>query len=206
MGFPSIFAIFIVFIAWFAYKRKKSDQQSLETKQSYWDKETAANFTRKKSISSLDYIIIPIKILPFIEINDDTLTKLYSTLTELSTKQIVNLTGVTNTDLKLKYGAPNLTSLIQFDENYTLLVRTLNLYGTRLYELGYKIEATKVLEYATTINTDVSDTYKLLANIYINDGYKSKIDDLIKVAEKINSLSKISIIKHLMELKDSTIF
>ena len=37
---------------------------------------------------------------------------------------IVNFTGISNTELKLRYGAPNIDLLTQYDQNYTLLVRT----------------------------------------------------------------------------------
>ena len=44
-----------------------------------------------------------------------------SLLTSLSTQPVVNLTGFTNTDLKLEYGTANITCLTEYDQNYTLL-------------------------------------------------------------------------------------
>lgn len=202
MKFPTLLAIFIIFIIWFAYKRKKGERMSAGRRQSFWDKESDANSVRKKSLDTLDYITIPIKNLPFLEINDENLNKYYGGLTHLAARKIVNLTGITNTELKLEYGAPNITLLSEYDENYTSLVRTLNLYASRLYELGFVNEASQVLEYAVQIHTDVSETYRLLAKIYIQTGRPEKINDLIGAAETINSLSKSGILKHLNSLKD----
>ena len=91
-------------------------------------------------------------------------------LRSLSTQKIVNLTGYTNTDLKLSYGTANITCLTEYDQNYTLLVSTLQKWAEALYRGGAKKECRQVLEYAVSIGTDVSHTYFLLADLYDEEG------------------------------------
>ena len=45
----------------------------------------------------------------------------------LKEKKILNLSGFTNTDLKLEYGVGNLTELTDYDNNYVTLSRSLHL-------------------------------------------------------------------------------
>ena len=65
----------------------------------------------------------------------------------LKDQPIVNFTGLTNTELKLQYGAPNITLLTTYDQNYTLLVRTLQQWAQALYDGGFSKEACQLLEF-----------------------------------------------------------
>ena len=112
---------------------------------------------------------------------------------------IINLTGVSNTDLKLSYGAPNFPYLSQCDQNYTDLVRCLNQWAQVLL-LEYKTsQAQVVLEYAVSIYSDVSTTYDMLAKLYVEQKASDKILKLIDVAEQLETLLKPQIIKKLEE-------
>ena len=56
-------------------------------------------------------------------------------LNSLKDEQIVNFTGISNTDLKLSFGAANLPTLSRFDQNYTLLARALHAQYRQLADL-----------------------------------------------------------------------
>ena len=101
----------------------------------FWEKELAANRTPRKSLDDLCYIQIPLNTLPLSALPDDSVAEeCRETLEELSKSPIVNLTGISNTDLKLQYGAPNINLLSSYDQRYTTLARTLQTLGNRLYE------------------------------------------------------------------------
>lgn len=118
-------------------------------------------------------------------------------LRSLSTQKIVNLTGYTNTDLKLSYGTANITCLTEYDQNYTLLVSTLQKWAEALYRGGAKKECRQVLEYAVSIGTDVSHTYFLLANLYDEEGESDLKCSLIEKASGLSSLSSKVIVRTL---------
>ena len=100
---------------------KKSSRENQQKKDSFWDRERKANVSRKKDISLLNYIIIPLERLPFIDTDDDEILEYHRTVNQLASMKILNLTGITNTELKEQYGVANLTVLTDYDNNYTTL-------------------------------------------------------------------------------------
>lgn len=187
MKFP-IFASFIVFCIWLAYEIKKHRNKEADSYQKFWEKEAAANNTRRKPLDSLNYIQIPFENLPMDVLKEDpVIADYHETLKGLSESPIVNFTGISNTDLKLMYGAPNIDILSRYDQNYTTLVRTLQNLAQSLYEKGYTGEARQILEFAVETHTDVSATYKLLASIYQQDNQPEKIRALIPIAQNLNT-------------------
>ena len=123
----------------------------------------------------------------------------HRTLRELADSPIVNFTGISNTDLKLQYGAPNIELLSRYDQSYTTLVRTLQDWSEVLFENGYINEACTVLEFAVSTRTDISATYKLLINIYKQNNTPEKINNLIPIAKNLNSGMKNSILRLLKD-------
>lgn len=196
---PSLLLI-IILIFWFNVARIRISKKAARKKEGFWEKEQEANRTRKQSLDTLDYIYLPLKELPFMETDDDTLNEIQDEIRRISEKKIVNLTGFSNTDLKLKYGAPNLDTLTQYDENFTTLARLLYRWGTRLHELCFDKEAVFILELGISYATDIRAHYVLLANLYIREGRKSDIQNLISRAAELNSLNKNPIIRSLQEL------
>lgn len=182
---------------------KKSSRDNSQRKESFWDRERRANVSRRKDISSLNYISIPLNQLPFIDTDDDEILEYHKSINRLATMKILNLTGITNTELKERYGVANLTELTDYDNNYTTLVNTIARWGARLIELEYIDEAVTVLEYGLSVGTDVSRNYLLLADIYRTRGEYDRIDALITRATTLKSLMKNSILTKLNEIRES---
>ena len=200
MKLPILTSVLILclVIAYATHKGRNAEKEAIDE---FWEKERQANNTRRKSLDGLNYITIPLDELPINLFNDDNIiSEAVQTIVELAKSPIVNLTGISNTDLKLEYGAPNIDLLSLYDGRYTTLARTLQTWGKRLIELGEEPAAKTVLEFAISTETDVSGTYKLLSDIYSKEGNTKGIDNLISVAEKINSPMKDSILKGLKAL------
>lgn len=194
------FASFIVFCLWLTYQLKRQRKKENNLTESYWARETAANNTRKQPLDDVEYITIPFEFLPMnILGNDPEVSECHKILTTLSEQKIVNLTGLSNTDLKLRYGVANLNFLSECDQRYTVLVRTLQKWASLLYEKGFSEETKEILEFAVSTKTDVSSTYTLLAEIYKNSGQSSKIESLLQIAEGLNSAMKPAIVRILKE-------
>ena len=190
---------------WIYYQKSRTNRSAKAIHDAFWEKERKANLTRKKDISELDYIIIPIEQLPFPVLEDEEITEVQKRLQKLANEKIVNFTGITNTELKLQYGAPNIELLMAFDKNYLELVRSLYRYAKLLYDQGYKEEATAILEYGISIKTDVSANYTLLASIYKEKNDTKRIDFIISQAETLNSLTKNSLLTNLMAIRNSSV-
>ena len=183
---------------------RRTSRKTEEKEASFWEKELESNNVRKKSLENLEYIHIPFDLLPFGTAGDDpSLQSAEDELTALKDEKIVNLTGISNTDLKLEYGTANITPLSQYDQNYTALVCSLQKWGQALYDLGRFEDAAKVLEFAVKTRSDITSTYRVLIDLYktklgLNeDEIKKKLDALIPIAKNLNSLSRQTILKML---------
>ena len=185
------------------YKTKQANNQLQAARQEFWNKEYKANETRKKDISHLPYIQVPLQSLPMESIEDETLQELYQLVTDLSTCPIINLTGISNTDLKIKYGVSNLSILSEADNNFTQLIGLINKWGTYLYKIGNIKDAKVVLSYGITCKSDISNNYTLLATIYKDLNEKKEIEFLIEQASTLNSLRKDSLVLTLKEILNS---
>lgn len=195
-----IFIVFVYTILIVAQNTRRQRAIAEEKEREFWDREKRANSVRKKSLDGLDYVKIPLDKLPMDALPEDEKVREYKELlTYLSTQPVVNLTGFTNTDLKLEYGTANITPLSQYDQNYTALVRTLQQWAELLLKADLTEEAETVLSYAISIGTDVSHTYYALAKIYADRAEYEKIADLIHQAEGLRSALRASIVRTLQE-------
>lgn len=197
--FP-IFFTFVILSVIFMLNIRRSNKLAKKNREAFWAREIRANSVRRKPLDNVDFLVIPYDDLPLdIENEDDVIKECVNQLHALKDEPIANFTGITNTDLKLEYGAPNITTLSRADTNYTLLVRTLNTLAERLHELNHDSEALTVLEYAVRIRSDVSSTYYLAAEIYDQQGNNKKIAWLKRNAETLNSIMVSSILRKLNE-------
>lgn len=193
-----IFASFPVICVLFSIALRSSRRKEQDIDHAFWEREQRANFTRKKSLDDLDYITIPEKLLTM---KPDVMTEetacCLRDLRDLSTSRIVNLTGLTNTDLKLKYGTANINILSDYDFHYTNLVTLLQKLAEQLHDSLEDALAVEVLEFAVSTRTDISKSYYLLAELYREMGTPEKIEHLIAQAQNLNSLMKDTIVENL---------
>ena len=199
MKFP-ILASLIVFALVLSRVLKRQEKQKTSSEKSFWEREQQANSVRRKSLDTLDYIEIPLDTFPMSIMSEDSRVAEYQALIKnLSSQKIVNLTGYTNTDLKLEYGTANITVLSEYDQNYTLLVRTLQQWADVLYDADYVWEARVLMEFAISTGTDISTTYYKLAQIYSARGDNFQLQQLMEKAQELRTSNKQAIVRNLQE-------
>lgn len=181
----------------------KHKREIQKEKTAFWNREHQANNTRKADISGLDYIKIPVDSLPFADTEDRELVTIQEIIKNLAENPVLNLTGISNTDLKLTYGVANIPFLTQCDNNFTLLSQNLYKWGAYLYDHNKREEAAQVLEFGIQVKSDISKNYILLAEIYKSGNHMEKINNLIKTAQTLNSLTKDTILSALKEIRMS---
>lgn len=181
-----VFAIFsFLFMMLVKRSRRRTDQKMSQ----FWQQETAANQVRKQDISTLDYVYIPLETLPFGVGQTPEITRLEGIIRELDTKQIVNLSQYTNTELKLKYGVANLDVLSACDERFTTLIRTLYQWSCLLLNSGHLDAAIQVAEYSIDIGSDISGCYYMLADYYNSIQDTTALNRLRESADKLTGLN-----------------
>lgn len=177
-------------------QRKEKESEDIN----FWERERLSNSVRRKSLDDLSYITIPMESLPLDAMPEEpSVAECLQTLKDLTNQSIVNLTGYSNTDLKLEYGTANLTALSEYDQNYTILARTLQQWAEALYQNGYVEEAQTVLEFSISTQTDISHSYYLLAEIYASKLEFSKIEQLYDTVQTLRSANKTVIARTLQE-------
>lgn len=196
MRFPFLTIIAPAALFCFIYMKITKRKATFNT-EAFFEREREANSVRKQPLTDINFVELDMSRIPVVETDNDIINSAYNTLTVLSSKKITNLSSYSNTDLKLKYGVANLPLLTEYDQNYTLLCRTLYDLGKELNSIGKIDSAVSVLEYGIECGTDLKSHYILLADIYELNGRYDKIELLIGSAENINSLLKNSLIKEL---------
>lgn len=194
-------ASLIVFILFLSVRIKRQSKIQQSNEKNFWERERLANSVRKKPLDGLDYIQIPLEAFPtHIMQEDETVLECINLMESLTAQKIVNLTGLSNTDLKLEYGTANITVLTEYDQNYTLLVRTLQKWADALIAAGYTEEAAVLMEFAINTRTDISRTYYQLADYYVSQRKSEKIQWLKDIADGLRSSNRNSILNHLKEM------
>ena len=202
--FP-FFASFIIFVIWLTYELKKHNRKDKKVLESFWERESRANATRRKPLDDLEYIQVPVGTLPLDCLPEDSYAAEYAdVIRTLAPQKIVNFTGISNTDLKLRYGAPNIDLLSRYDQNYTVLVRTLEQLAEKYFESGLYTDAQTLLEYAVSIHSDVTGTYRLLKAIYLKNGQEEKLSALLDAADALHSITRPVIVRMLQESDSDT--
>lgn len=187
---------FIILIVIFQFILRKNSKKDEQRTQEFWKRESESNAVRKKDISNLDYIRLPEPLLSITsnipEVND-AITK-FSSFKDMT---MLNLTGLSNTDLKLQYGPANLDALSEYDENCTRMLRSIVSAAETLKSNNMDKEAVMFLEFGIQCHTDITSNYTMLAEYYSAANNKEGIDYLIQTANSLNSMTKDSIVKKL---------
>ncbi len=199
-----LLASFIVFAILISYNIKRQARRKDSGERDFWKRESLSNSVRRKSLDGLDYIHIPLESFPTHLLDDDPeVMDCINIIESLTSQKIVNLTGWSNTDLKLEYGTANITLLSEYDQNYTLLVRTLQKWADALQQAGYGSEAVLLMRFAVSTRTDVSRTYYQLAEFWASHGEAFRIEELIRTAESLQSSNREAILRHLKQLREN---
>ena len=190
----------MIFILVLAALRHRATTQQEERTQAFWRRENEANNTRKVDLSTVETYSFDLSTVPAWGEDDPEIAEALAKLREAAALPMMNLNGLTNTDLKLQYGPQNLDQLTVYGDNYSELETSLLAYGKLLYQKGHTEEGKKVLERGISLPTDLIENYELLAAWYRADGTPEKIAGLRSMAEQnLAPYSKAAVLRRLGE-------
>lgn len=198
----------IIILGWvIQHNIKKNREPDKESVSSYLKRDADANFARKKDISALPYIQIPFNRLPLdITLKNanmqSKIEEYQKNIYELGEKKMLNLTGISNIELKESYGPANLELLTIYEGNYSRYIRTLSLYAGCIYE-EYPAQAVQICEYCIEIGTDISATYALLGEHYLTHGNRDAFQHLYECIPDSETIAGKMIIQKLDQIKES---
>ena len=202
-----ILPIVITTLVWVLnHNIKRNRDTNKVTVRDYLKREEEANFVRKKDISELPYITVPLEnLLIDITLKDEKkqskIEKYRKQIDYLSDKPMLNLIGVTNTELKERYGVANLDKLIACDQNYGKMFANLQWYASGIYE-DYPDAALKIMEYMVETGTDISGTFELLGRHYAETKNSSSFNALFDKIPDKTSVSGKMILQKLEHIRE----
>lgn len=192
--FPFL-TIFIIFCVVLSFYIKKGDSSQKEIMDGFFEKERLANEVRKKDISQLNYITIPFEKIPQ-QLNTSTEKEFFS----YAEKTMLNLNGISNTDLKLEYGTANLAILSEYDTNYMDMISLLPAYVEELLAEEQTDTAQMLLEFAVHTKADSRKIYQQLVSIYKETNQTEKINDLKTASESLPEMTRAIIQRDLSSI------
>lgn len=183
---------------------RKNKDKDTHNVSSYLSREDAANCARRKDLSNLPYIEVPLNTLPLdITLNDEKkqlqISQYIKEIRSLSEKKMLNLIGISNTELKELYGPANLELLTTYDMNYSRYIRNLHLLANCIYS-EYPDKAIDIWIYCLEIGTDISGTYGMLGQHYANKKDKEQFMKLYEYIPNKDTISGKTIINKLNSL------
>ncbi len=153
---PIFFSVTIILVFLINYASSKNERERRQSAESFWERESKANTTRKKDISNIDFITIHDCLSSPTGSVSEEITDIERRIRELSEKKMVNFSGKTNTDLKLEYGAANFPLLSEYDSNYIKLVQLMQKYIEAIKKEGYDEKAEEILQFARSVAPEVN--------------------------------------------------
>jgi len=186
--FILLFALGVTTIVFTLYiKTRKSGAIQEGLFKNFLDAEHGADFSRKKDPEAEDFLSVDIHTLPICEYPEEpayarVAVRQKNVLEISKLPMICNVSGMSNRELKLKFGTANLDSIVTYEENYNRFIHNLLEWSTGLIALGKTEDATAVLKVAIEHRCDRSQAYTMLAEL-LTDRMK-----LLMLREKAESI------------------
>lgn len=174
-----VVGVTILFVT-FKHALQKTDTKEEEKRKNFFEKERVASSIRKQPIPESLFLKVDFAVYP--EVHDTNCIASYNELLSFKSRQMVNLKGYTNLDLKEIFGVGHLDLLTNYERNYLEFMDISCKYAHTLYEYGYIKEAQTVLEYTLKHQCDLSKCYLLLAEIYKLSKNTLALEELKEIA------------------------
>ncbi len=206
MGFLPILTLMFIFVLFLAFRYRSTSRKMTESEDAFYRREIEANSTVRTDIdlNSLDYLTIPMDKFPSDSKGNMEMSKALDELNALKDKRILNLTKMSNTDLKLEYGRNHLDEMQAIGENYVQLSILIVTIAEILYEAGEYNDAARILEYGIATKTDINKNYMLLADCYNMLGSTRQLTELREQVPTMGLTLERNILSHIDDLIKSS--
>lgn len=144
---PVFLLLVLLFLVWFTYERKKSSRASDERTKNFWERERSASFVPRQSTDDIPFVHLSADLIPD-DSDDEELSHSCAILRGLVDRPVADLSELSNTDLKLRYGTGNFTMLSAADSDYSAMYSAIAECCERLTLTGRNEEAYRLLSFA----------------------------------------------------------
>lgn len=182
---------------------RRSNARSKKAQDEFWERERSSYKAPARSTSDLEYISFPDDLPLNISTDDPQIKEYQETLVNLTKNKVLDLSGISNTDIRFAYGNKNMEELSRADSRYTTLCRTLNNLAKAYMGMDHKAEAVTLLTFALDSGSTIKESWLTLGQYHMENGDTESLETLIKRAEAIpdDQVSKKDILQSLNEYK-----
>ena len=183
---------------------RRSNARSKKAMDEFWERERSSFKAPSRSVSDLEYITFPDDLPLNISTDDPQIKEYQETLVNITKNKVLDLSGISNTDIRMAYGSKNMEELSRADQRYTTLCRILNSLSKAYMKTGHSAEALTLLEFAISCGSDIKESWMLLGQYHMDRDEREEMDKLIERAAGLpeDSHTKRDILKELKELKE----
>lgn len=205
MGIPIFFIFFITIVFIFRYNMRKNSMIESQENDAFWDKEHESHYIRKQELTEEDLIDshgsdLPLFDIELYEYHDMTrLLEYQETCHRLKDQPMMNMTGMLNSDIRLKYGTSQVETVEAYENTYLQYLNALYSWAKGLSDHGLHLEAIKLLEISVKTGTDISHHYILLGDLYKRTNNTAQLTELINLVESSDFIMKGKILTALTE-------
>ncbi len=182
---------------------RRSNARSKKANDEFWERERSSYKAPSRSTSDLEYISFPDDLPLNISTDNPQIKEYQETLVNLTKESVLDLSGISNTDIRFAYGNKNMEDLSRADARYMTLCRSLNSLSKAYMELGHKEEAVTLLNFAVDCGSTMKESWQILGQHHMENGDKKSLEALIEKAGEIpdDKISKKDILQNLKEYK-----
>lgn len=182
---------------------RRSNARSKKAMDEFWERERSSFKAPSRSVSDLEYITFPDDLPLNISTDDPQIKEYQETLVNITKNKVLDLSGISNTDIRMAYGSKNMEELSRADQRYTTLCRSLNSLSKAYMRTGHSAEALTLLRFAISCGSDIKESWMLLGQYHMDRDEREEMDKLIEKAAGLpeDSHTKKDILKELKELK-----
>lgn len=199
-------SFFIFGVLFFFYKLSISGKKYKSEFNSYFEKEKKAQSNVKKEFPELKYIKPDYNAFPFEE-KEEEISKEYrkqEIVKEMIDLPMINLSNISNRNLKLRFGSNYLNKLTEYEQNYYSFLHQLHDWVKLLIKEDKRDKAIKVLEEAIILKSDISYTYIALAKLYLETEQLESYKGLCEYIRSNDSLNSDYIFKKIRNKKETS--
>jgi len=172
-----------------------------------FDADNKANSTRAKKIDDELFFVVDLNALPIKEYSLKESEAPHPTymwqkkVSDTYQKKMLHFEKkYTNIELKEMFGQANIEFVARYEENFTNFNHTLINWAKALQTHDNHSDAQKILEYAVSIDSEISAAYTLLADIYAGQNNLKALQQLHEKAEQSTMPHKTPTLSHIQEL------
>lgn len=196
VGLISVCLIIVICSALASY-HAGNDRKKIEK---FLEEENKTYIKSKDVLNDIKFIKVDFSDVKFKAKSSETKGEIKNLLS-FSDMKIANYKGMTNNELKKKYGSNNFDDVLSYQTNYEDLLKQIRTTAECLIQDEDDKGAIAILNEAIDIGDDVTKSYTMLADLYAKNKMRKEMYHLVDTVKTNKNLSQKKIMNYISKLE-----